>query len=245
MAEVRTISKTHLMGRETTLGFNVQYKNLEQPQVSWVINSLEIIGLPTNNVTQVTYSPNEGPQDHRLGSVHMGTGELTLFKRLDTLPEIAQLGTLVHEMGHENDCFKLENARLFGGLDGMRKTASHVISVARQTRETGKFLNGYHRLLCEQLNAGKISEVRFFQETHSILIELRMTNPEHLLQVEEAQKSAMDRAGKLESFVELKEGVDKTLVNLIPGIYSTRELDRHVLNLRWSFNTKMPTPEKV
>ena len=83
---------------------------------------------------------------------------------------------------------------------------------------------------------GKIDQTRFQRETHAIMLELRYSNPKHLEQIEEAQRSKMQKQGREEEFVGIKARVDRTLLALLsrtyPGINTPEKLDAHIQALR-------------
>lgn len=189
---------------------------------------VESVGLPLNNVSRITFRES-GAQESVLGSVHMETGELSFYKRMEGLPEIAQLGVAVHELSHENDPFKKGNADLYSSREKMDKTADNVKKLAEQTKESKIFMNGYHKYLYEQLIDGEIDDDRFLSETHAIMIELRYTNSKHLEEVLTNQDPY--------TATEIMHNLDETLLALMPHLKNMGELETHIQNLKKSFKT--------
>lgn len=64
------------------------------------------------------------------------------------------------------------------------------------------------------------------------MVELRLTDPDKLHKVEEAQRKALERAGKLNEFVSITEGIDQTLISLIPDIDNRDELRQRITDWR-------------
>jgi predicted metal-dependent hydrolase len=192
---------------------------------------VESVGLPLDNVSRITFqeaSAQDTVSSGVLGSVHLETGELSFYKRLEGLPEIAQLGVAAHELAHENDPHKKENAKLYGSKENMQRTADNVKKLADQTKETQVFMNWYHKFLYQQLEAGNIDDQRFLRETHAIMIELRYTNPTHLQEVLVSQNK--------ETANEIFEQLDNTLLTLMPHLNNSRyELNKHITSLHASF----------
>ena len=157
---------------------------------AFIRRMVESVGLPLNNVSRITFresSAQDTINSGVLGSVHLETGELSFYKRLEGLPEIAQLGVTAHELAHENDPHKKENASLYGSEQNMQRAAENVKKLTNQTKESKVFMNWYHKFLFQQLEAGNIDETRFLRETHAIIVELRYTNPKHLEEVLKSQ----------------------------------------------------------
>ncbi|MBN1263394.1 MAG: hypothetical protein JW991_03475 [Candidatus Pacebacteria bacterium] len=225
----------------------VAFKGLSPEQAGWVKQAAERIGLPTDNVTSIVYRENLRGEESVLGQVHLLTGELTLFKALGKLPERAQISTLAHELAHENDPFLKENIKLYGSEEAWEQAQKHASAIAEQTKQTRVYLNGYHKMLHQMLMAGQISELIFARETHAILIEIRLSNPKHMIQVQEAQRDKLIRQNRQNKFITMMEpeeaengtpavGVDRTLISLIAGVNNLAELNSHVAQIRNSFS---------
>ncbi len=91
--------------------------------------------------------------------------------------------------------------------------------------------------------AGEITFEQFRRETHAILIETRMSDPEKIADVENAQHKTLERKGLLELFTPLQSfvdaegnvveyGVDRTLINVMDGITDLAELNAHVEKIK-------------
>lgn len=201
---------------------------------AFIRRMVESVGLPLDNVSRITFqerSAQDTVNSGVLGSVHMETGELSFYKRLEGLPEIAQLGVATHELAHENDPHNVINARLYGSEENMRMTAENVKKLADQTIDTEVFMNWYHKFLFEKLESGQIDNDRFLRETHAIMIELRFTNPKHLKEVLRSQDK--------ETADEIFNNLDNTLLALMPHLKTTEELNKHIDNLHNSFKKEV------
>lgn len=135
------------------------------------------------------------------------------------MPEIAQHGVIAHELAHANSPTREENDRLYGSREKREKSLDFVKKVAEQTTKTRTFLNPYHKYLFRQLEKGSITFDRFVEETHAILIELKFTNPNHLQQVEEAQRNKLisrygEGSSEVKTAVPIFEGVGEIISNL-------------------------------
>lgn len=216
---------SHQAPRITEIPHNVEVSGFGERE-ALIRRMVESVGLPLNNVSRITFRESTA-QESILGSVHMGTGELSFYKRMEGLPEIAQLGVATHELAHENDPHKKENANLYGSEEKMNRTAENVKRLAEQTKESKVFMNWYHKFLFENLQKGEIDETRFLRETHAIMIELRYTNPKHLEEVLQSQNK--------ETASQIIDELNNTLLALMPHLKDKTELDSHIGNLKKSY----------
>lgn len=219
--------------RVTEIPSSVEVTGFGEREV-FIRRVVEAVGLPLNNVSKITFkesSAQDTVNSGVLGSVHLETGELSFYKRLEGLPEIAQLGVAAHELAHENDPHKKENAALYGSEQNMQRTADNVKALADQTKESRVFMNWYHKFLFQQLEAGKIDEPRFLRETHAIMIELRYTNPKHLEEVLESQNR--------KTSTQILDELDSTLLSLMPHLRDKADLNQHISNLRRAYNPQL------
>lgn len=223
------IERTRQAPRVTEIPHTVEVSGFGERE-AFIRRMVESVGLPLDNVSRITFqerSAQDTVNSGVLGSVHMETGELSFYKRLEGLPEIAQLGVATHELAHENDPHNVNNARLYGSEENMRMTAENVKKLADQTVDTEVFMNWYHKFLFEKLESGQIDNDRFLRETHAIMIELRFTNPKHLKEVLRSQDK--------ETADEIFNNLDNTLLALMPHLKTTEELNKHIDNLQNSF----------
>lgn len=221
--------------------FNMTFEGFSSQQRRTVGNIINFTDLPLNNISKVVYLSNTEGKKHWLGHHNSTNHEIALYKRLETLPPIAQLGTIVHEIAHSVSPFREENASLYGDERSMRKTARHIKGVAEQSLLTNRFLNAYHAELAKALKSGEIDTQRFSEETGAILIELKFSNPNHLRQVEEAQKVRLKYLkyyGHVDlnfKFTGITSGVNETLFRLMPFFGNDKQsLDLHIANVRSS-----------
>ncbi|MBI3980679.1 hypothetical protein HY345_01655 [Candidatus Microgenomates bacterium] len=206
-------------------------------------NLLESTGLPLNNVSGVNYAPTPDNRRNRivLAQCEMATGHLTFFKSMEALPERAQMGVGVHELAHENSPFSEKNNALYSTENLRAQAMMHAINIADQSLQTNVYFDSYHKFLAQEYKEGKISRLRFCEETHAIMIELRFTNTKHLEQVQNAQLAKggtrrilsrrFDGSGQF-----FAEGVDKTLLSLMPQFRNVAQLDAHIAGLKSSLS---------
>lgn len=226
---------SHQAPRVTEIPQSVEVSGFGERE-AFVRRMVESVGLPLNNVSRITFreaSAQDTVNSGVLGSVHMETGELSFYKRLEGLPEIAQLGVATHELAHENDPHNSKNVGLYGSEERMNKTAENVKNVAEQTKESRVYMNWYHKFLLEQLEKGQIDDARFLSETHAIMIELRYTNPKHLEEVLKSQNEGTSS--------QIMAELDNTLLALMPHLRDKNELDNHIQNLKGAYKTKSAT----
>lgn len=206
----------------------------------------DALGLPTNNITSLGPVPFELTMGMRLtgGFFNHKTGEMAV------LPESRILfHVIAHETAHANDPYTEENDFVYGGIKNREMVAKHVTDVANQTLKTKKYISGYHKYLTKLYRKGRIPFELFLHETHAILIEQRFVNPNHLRQVDAAQRKKIEKIGEKETFVPLLsqendesvEGVDKTLMILLPDdIKTLQDLDQHILGYQEEFRGIRP-----
>lgn len=228
---------------------SVEFENFTPSQEKRVREQIAAIGLPLTNLRRIIYAPTPTNRPDVVGDYTLAgkdEGRLRLYKSLENLPEVAQFATLVHELSHQADLYDEKNTEMYGSQENRERTIAHVEAVARQTLDTRKYLNGYHKLLAHQYENGKITFKLFAQETHAILIELRYTNPKHLLQVQDAQ---VKRGGKIPLMTvegsQVVEGVDSTLLNLVQNVKTYEELVAHLDAVREQFYNEQKVQAKT
>lgn len=221
----------------------VTFYDFSPEQEAWTRNLLEETGLPLNNVSGVNYAPTPDNRRDRvvIAQCEMATGHLTFFKSMESLPERAQMGVGVHELAHENSPFSEKNNALYSTENLRAQAMMHAINIADQSLQTNVYLDPYHKFLAEEFKSGKISRLRFCEETHAIMIELRFTNAKHLEQVQNAQLAKggsirilsrrFDGAGQF-----FAEGIDRTLLSLMPQFRNIAQLDAHIAGLKSSLS---------
>lgn len=232
-------------------------------QACWAVRALKSIGLPLLKVREFIYSPNT-PRDRNLVGSMSFDGVMRLYKKLETLPPIAQLATMVHELTHANCPFKKEAP---WEQEARRKAQEYALRIAQQTFLTGKYMNGYHHELTARVRLDKISMERYLTEVLAIVAEQRFTNPKHLAQVENAQLKRIDtlvgdparlaqvmnsnakvfsqleavaqeygiNGSALQRNVSLTGVGDHIFTSLIPGVDSSEALNRHIQRVVGNF----------
>ncbi len=230
-------------------GFNPRQKSL-------VREGVEDIGMPTDNIRSFTSKkPKKGEENIR-GVYDPEAQDVGLFEPPEGEPPIAQQKTLVHEISHSNSPFNPRNEGIYGGQREQAEARMHVISIAKQSITTRKYLNGYQAYLHQLLERKEIDFVRFVEETHAIMVELRFTNPNHLMEIEKAQFDEIRRINGrkpnagirpvaiLTSDIDAKKGnlvgVDRTISRLIPKLKTRKDIDNHVASVRQKFLERGP-----
>ena len=191
------------------------------------------VGIDSRYLKSVAYRENPVGKENLLGTWQRSKGEMALFKSLEKLPAEAQEGTVVHELLHEVSPLDERTARLFGGESERQAAISRASLVARQTLDTGVYLNGYHKALVEAhlRNPNEVDFDRLVEETNAIMGELRFTNRAHLEQVSQAQRVRMIVRG-IPGWVDVVEQAEQNLVKVIGGIKDQDGLDRHITGVR-------------
>lgn len=204
-----------------------------QDRELFVRGVLEKIGLPLDRVSKITFKPNTSKTEYVLGSAHQTTGEVTFYKRMEGIPEIAQVGTAVHELIHVNSFFVIENEDAYGGPENMNRALENAVMVANQTISSHKFLNGYHKALYHEYMTNPdnaAAKQKFVEETNAIMMELRFVNEKHLEEVLKAQNK--------ETCSTVLKQIDETLLDLMPNINRSKvDLNDHISKLKASYKT--------
>lgn len=216
-----------LAPRITEIPPKVKIKGFSSKQDTlFVRRAIESTGLPIENIPKIKFV---GALTDAYASVNTETNEMSFHLNFERLPRAAQFRVITHELAHECEPDKDENIRLYGSEENMQKALENVKKVANQTKETHIFLDGTHKQNVESLEAGKIDEKKFLEETYADLIEHRYTKPKHLREVLERQNA--------ETADEILNQLDDTLLALIPHLKSREELDVHITNLNTYFKS--------
>jgi hypothetical protein len=227
---------------------------LSEEQHTSVVDLIAAVGMPVDNYQSLTYGGRAviAKNWHAVASWGIGAesqGQFSIYEAFDQLPPEARLGAVAHESAHANSPLRRENAYLFNGELERSEAALYAENIARQSLDTGKFLNGYHAFLAGQYQSGKIDEFLFTEETQAIASELALTNRAKLAQVETAQQSeivrlqGLGRWGANRSPVNLLsqtdeegnttvDGIDKQLITLVRGVENYGDLIDHVHDLK-------------
>lgn len=242
---------------------DIPFEGFNHKQEVWVKKQIYNVGLPIDHLTKVRYEPSKKGKESVMGQTNSLTGEMTLYKSLSILPKRAQLDTIVHESSHINSPFIKGNVDVYGegeaGENNQKYSRNLAVNIARQSIESNVFINGYQKALAKALLQGKIEPQRYIEETNAIMIEQRFTNPNHLRKISDSQKKTLEKKKKAgmdvseftpitagrDIFGRIKEaeGVDRTIMALIPGIKSSQGLELHTEWVRKSF-LKRKTPIK-
>ncbi len=174
--------------------------------------------------------------------------------------EIAEVGARPPEsharevaanMWHSYTPYAQENAAMYGGEADRLQAVETVRGIAEQARLTGKFFDGRHKRLSRQLDTGEIAQDEHDQAVGALMTGLALTNPQHLRQVGEAQRAAIERrvkAGALPEgtrFIDVTSRVGKNgeielagmdaVVARMTGASSQTEFAQHGIDLKSEF----------
>lgn len=216
----------------TKQNLQAEINGFSNEQAERVKSRMESYGLPLVNINTLNYKPEDPKIEGLMGSYRPYSGDMDLHKPVETLSAAEQDKVMIHEIAHSDSVLDPENRKLFKSLEAYRDAKDFAVSAAVRSLETNTYLNGYQAALAKALDKQEIDDKRYYEETFAILVELRFTNPAHLEQVEAAQN---DKATKMNSNLKplaLKDGIDQSLVALMPNIRSKEELDTHVKKLR-------------
>lgn len=194
---------------------------------TFVRRAIESIGLPIDNIPEVSFV---GVSTGSYASVNPETGRLSFHLSYEKLPRIAQLRVIEHELAHESEPGNENNTRLYGSEEKRLNALENARRVASRAKETGVFIDNAHKGSFNELQAGKITEEKFVEETHAAMIEHRFAKPEHLRETLERQD--------IGSADEVFNRLDDTLLALIPHLKSREELDMHINNLQTYFQSE-------
>lgn len=217
---------------------------------------IEDLGMPTNNIDTIILREAKRREEDLQGAYQPNIRALTLIKNTNVPLEV-KAATFPHEIGHSLSPLDPKNEFLYGSYDAIDTSRQHTIAVTTQSELTGIYLNGYHAWLHEQRREDNIDDRRLQEEVHGILVELRFSNPNHLVQVEQAQKQKIlqrnERTGEkiqpvnfVTSELDAKRGVvtgvDRTISSLIPDLKTKADIDNHVNALKAKYSGKQILP---
>lgn len=251
-----TVWEQQMLAPEAQLA-TLPFEGFTPDQHAQLIDQVVAVGLPVDNYTKLIRAKNDASQGtkHHLGSWGIGVhnyGEFTVYELLDQYGgEISEerLATIAHEGAHANTPLLPENAHLFGSETERTQAEKFAWAAADQTLRTGKYLNGYHSALAQELSTGEITYETFVEETQAIASELALTNRAKLAQVEAAQHAQLDRQRRLdipETLVEpvnllsgvsndgvvSVDGIDRQLIALLRDVSDYHSLINHVGSLK-------------
>jgi hypothetical protein len=222
-------------------GFETQ----EQEEVA--IRRMAAVGIPVDGVRILARKENETGRENVLASWEQRNGRVTEYHRLDKEHEEAKHGTYIHELVHQANPLRTENAFKFGSEEARAEAEQFVRAVAEQTILTDKPLNGYHAWLLDRYRARIITKELFIEESGTIVSEMAMTRRQELEDKQKAQHSAMMRLGRRNEVINLisqekwdgsvkVDGADKMLINLISESKGTYNgLMDHIGSLKEEF----------
>jgi hypothetical protein len=174
----------------------ITFTDFPEQQETWIRQLFIDTGLPLNYVNTVEYKPtaNNRPAN-TTAEYNYPEKRITLFKSLQILPRIAQLGVVAHELGHAAE--PTEHPHLYKSPKEAEQARLHATTVALQSLLSNTFINGYQKMLARQLISPDVSSdeapetrfERYVRETHAIMLEVRFTNPKHLRDIQTVQRT--------------------------------------------------------
>lgn len=237
----------------------------------WIKDRAAQLGFPVDNISRLRSSSNTRETKDVLGSfTYRGEdeGTLDIYKHKENLKPIVLFGVLVHEFQHENTPLDKKNAFLYGSEANRANAANFATSAAKQAEATQVFLNPYHKSHFQRLTEARArfergekneedrlsleqSEWLFQEETLAIMSELRLANPEHLCQVEQAQMESLARrtrggevdlpegihliSSAVSDPLNSGQGIDRVLIDLFAEVNNLQELNLHIATQRQAF----------
>lgn len=202
---------------------------------------VEVIGFSTENVKAIKNESNPDYllKDIRRCVVRYDFSNNTLI--LDVPPEVITLEAMAYGLAHANSPLIPANERFFGGRQNRQKANAHAFDIAYQSKETRVFLTPRHRFLfntTEENNWGV-----FIEETHAIMMALRISDPQRLQKVEERQIKKMESMHRRP--IGIFDGITQTAIDLmvvngLTHIVNSEELDDHIAKVKRQYFPASP-----
>lgn len=228
----------------------IQFEGFDKELEAETKDLMDASGLPFEGLNTVANKPSPEGQENMLGSHDPITKEMAVYSPpYEKMPTEGRKKVVVHELSHHSSPLDDRNEHLYGSPEALELARNNAIAIAMQSAKTKVFLNGYQAMLYEQLEAGKIKMPRFVAESDAIAKELRLTHPEKIEQVQEAQHielarqesmgidvpKPVDLITKVEGDKVKLSALDATMINLLrpkTGVNSYEDLEDHVRNFR-------------
>ena len=240
---------------------SLPHEGLTDQEHQRIVDQLDAILRNIEPITSLVKRPNDETTKNVLASYTTGgenKGQLAVYEKADQLPPEAFTGALSHENGHADSPFDPAHDEVHGGEPERKEAAAFAINLAQQSLETNTFMNGYQKMLAQELaesqEPAEKEEKRkiYYEETYAIAIELGLTNPAKLEQVQAAQQAKIAKRQKAGTWPDdiqpvnlvstpgpdgeiVVDGIDKTLIRLLEGIDSHEALVAHRENLKTKF----------
>jgi hypothetical protein len=179
--------------------FEPQFRGFSENQQNSVKNIADSVGFYRAGIKSFVHGGTRHIPGGEVGGwFDFGRKELALAD--GALRHEGQMGSVtIHELTHAGSPFVNKEARDYyiatKGYELFNEATMGVVKAAQQSFVTGTYLNGYHKWLGNQLKFNQIDPAQFIEETSAILAEIRITNPMHLQQVNEAQTNKLLRNG--------------------------------------------------
>lgn len=200
-------------------------EKLTEIEADWVRKIIDSTKLPKTNLKKINKLENPHGLEEVMATWQPWNGELTLFKNLNKLPRIAQMGTIAHELGgHGASPLDANNDRIYGSNTNREKAKQTAVQTATQSLEYKVFMTPYHKMLAGQFLQKKIDGVRYVEEVNAIRTQLIYENPNHLKQVAEAQLKAAQMKGK--KGLDIFDAAEENVLFIVPGFEGDKELMR-------------------
>lgn len=221
---------------------NASIESTYESQSENIQDMFKALGFDTRNIKEVKFGGNiDSPFGNKRGFVAgMFDKSKGLFQVTEhgTVHPEGLLATFIHENAHAASPFinlSIRNALLSSekGIE-FQELTKQMNLLAIQSIETQKFFNGYHRLLFENLSAQKIDFAHFMEETSAILMEMRYTNPKHLVIVGEQMYKHRLRTGTMDKFVNPIAVSNKQIYVMTPGLKHSdhNSIEEHIAKVK-------------
>lgn len=179
-----------------------------------------------------------GDNRGHVAGLYNSTEDLIQITKQGTVHPEGLLATFIHESAHAGSPFinpAIENALLSSEKRiEFQELTKEMTQLAIQSIETQKFFNGYHRLLFDNFTAQKIDFAHFMEETSAILMEMRYTNPQHLVTVGEQMYNHRLRTGTMDRFVNPIAVSNKQIYVMTPGLKHSdhNSIEAHIAKVK-------------
>lgn len=230
---------------------HIAFEDFDDTRLAQVRKIIGECGLPLSQIRTISlrkgFIEQDGERPPTIARYDAQTGVLAISTEA-FVPTGRLIRALVHETAHSYTPLKISrNKDSVIAIPGEEKTTEFVRAVALQASETKIFINNEHAYVHTQYTSGKLSFYDFVEETWAILVDQRYTDPDHLRQVDDAQRKAMNAQGKKDTAVSLLSplgakkatGIDAIVIEKI-GLSSKNPaaLERHIVDFRSAVTAK-------
>lgn len=193
-------------------------------KVQFIQDLVAATGLPLK-VSKFDYEPSSSGYHGVLGSAvidGINKGLVTFYRDMSKASAIEQGGVAYHEVEHTLNPFDPDNDDVYGGEEYRQIVADNIARIAQQAKDTGIFLNPYHRYIYDLHETGQFTQEQweqlYLQETHAIVMEMAAMHPDELNAVDHMQYDVLSSLGRQDAFVPLVSVKYSTTGNVLLGI---------------------------